>query len=179
VVIGDSLDLGPEELNGLLYTDGVNSIELTLMPIIPLSHKMSLIAKARMKLSDIPENTLNLTEYDFVGGFSPGLVNSNEYYGVGIKEFGLANYFYGRIGVQYALLNKLFLQGHFNYLDTEYPVTWLYPDADIAKLGDRYRRFGYGAMVGLKSPIGPIAFAVAKDHYRKGWKTSLIIGYHY
>jgi NTE family protein len=179
VVIGDSLDLGPEELGGLLHTNQVHSIELTLMPIIPLSSKISVIAKARMKLSDIPGNTFNLTEYDFVGGFSPGLVNSNEYYGVGIKEFGVANYFYGRIGIQYYLLDRFYLQGHFNFLDTKYPVTWFYPDADFVKLGDRYRRFGYGAMFGMKSPIGPIAFAIAKDHYRKGWKTSLIIGYHY
>jgi outer membrane translocation and assembly module TamA len=58
-------------------------------------------------------------------------------------------------------------------------VTWIYPDADSAKLYGRYNRFGYGGLIGMKSPIGPIAFAFAKDHYEKGWKTSLIIGYFY
>jgi hypothetical protein len=113
-----------------------------------------------------------------VGGFSPGLVNSNEYYGVGIKEFGVANYFYGRIGIQYYLLDRFYLQGILIFSTQNIPYL-VYPDADFVKLGDRYRRFGYGAMFGMKSPIGPIAFAIAKDHYRKGWKTSLIIGYHY
>lgn len=132
-----------------------------------------------MKISTLGADTWNLTEYDFVGGFSPGLVNSNEYYGVGQKEFGLANYFYGRLGMQYEMRRNLFLQAHINYLDTKYPVTWIYPDADIATLYGRYNRFGYGAMIGIKSPIGPIAFAFAKDHYRKGWKTSLVIGFYY
>jgi NTE family protein len=179
VTFGDTLTLGPDELGGLLYTSSVSSMELSVFPIIPLNHKFSFLLKAKMRISNIPESTLNLGEYDFVGGFSPALVNSNEYYGVGIKEFGIANYFYGRFGFQWEFLKNVYLQGHFNYLDTENPVTWVYPDADISKLGDRYNRFGYGGMIGLKSPIGPVALAMAKDHYRKGWKTSLIIGYHY
>lgn len=179
VIFGDTLTVDAKELGDLLQTSGITAFNLSVFPIIPLSSKMSLLAKARMRVSTIRDNTLNLTEYDFIGGFSPGLVNSNEYYGGDAKEYGVANYFYGRIGVQYELFHNIFMQAHFNYLDTEYPVTWIYPDADIGKLGDRYRRFGYGAMIGMKSPIGPIAFAIAKDHYRKSWKTSLIIGYHY
>ncbi len=179
ITFGDSLTLGPDELGDLLYTSNISSMVVSVFPIIPITHKFSFLVKAKMRISTIPESTLNLGEYDFVGGFSPSLVNSNEYYGVGIKEFGIANYFYGRFGFQWEVLNKVYFQGHFNYLDTKNPVTWVYPDADVSKLGDRYNRFGYGAMIGLKSPVGPIAFAFAKDHYRKGWKTSLIIGYHY
>ena len=179
VIIDDILTLGKEDLDGILQTTGITSLSLSVFPIIPLSNKLSILAKARMKISTLGSDTWNLTGYDFVGGFTPGLVNSNEYYGAGQKEFGLANYLYGRLGVQYELKHNLFLQAHINYLDTKYPVTWIYPDADIAKLYGRYNRFGYGAMIGMKSPIGPIAFAIAKDHYRKGWKTSLVIGYHY
>ncbi len=179
LTIADTLSLGPDELGGLLQTSGITSVDLTINPITQISPKVSLITKARMKISTIGSNTLNLSEYDFVGGFSPSYVNSNEYYGVGIKEFGLGNYFYGRLGVQWEVFHNIYLQGHLNYLDTEYPVTWVYPEADIAMLGDRYRRFGYAAFLGMKTPIGPVSVAIAKDHYRKGWKSSLIIGFHY
>ena len=179
VIIDNTLTLGKDDLDGILQTTGITSLSLSVFPIIPLSNKLSILAKARMKISTLGSDTWNLTGYDFVGGFSPGLVNSNEYYGVGQKEFGLANYFYGRLGLQYELRHNLFFQAHINYLDTKYPVTWIYPDADIAKLYGRYNRFGYGGLIGMKSPIGPIAFAFAKDHYQKGWKTSLIIGYYY
>ena len=177
VILGDSLTIDAQEIGDLLQTNGINSFNVTVFPIIPLGTKISLITKARFKISNLRENTLNLSEYDFVGGFIPGLINSNEYYGVGQKEFALGNYFYGRVGIQYEVFKKIYLQANFNYLDTEFPVTWLYPGAEISKLGDRYRRFGYGGFIGLKSPVGPVAFAFAKDHYRKGWKTSLIIGF--
>jgi len=179
VTIGDSLTIGGDDLEGVLHSSGITSFDISVLPIIPLTPKLSLVTKAKMMISTIGASTLNLTEYDFVGGFSPGLLNASEYYGVGVKEFVLANYFYGRFGFQYQILNKVFLQAHFNYLDTEYPVTWIYPDADISPAGDRYRRYSYGALVGLMSPVGPISFAVAKDHFRKGWETSLIIGFHY
>lgn len=112
-------------------------------------------------------------------GVTPGLINSNEYYGVGQKEFGIANFFYGRMGLQYEVMNNLYLQANFSYLDTEYPVTWFYPNADISLLGDRYRRYSYEGLIGFMSPVGPVAFAFAKDHYRKDWKFSLIIGFYY
>jgi len=179
VILGDSLTVDAQDLGELLQTNGITSFSVTFFPVIPLGTKLSLITKARLKISNLRENTLNLSEYDFVGGFIPGLFHSNEYYGVGQKEFGLGNYFYGRVGIQYEVFKKIYLQANFNYLDTEYPVTWIYPEADIGKLGDRYRRFGYGGFIGMKSPIGPIAFAFAKDHYRKEWKTSLIIGFYY
>ncbi len=177
----DTLNLDKDllVLLGVLQTTRINALSLSIFPIIPLSNKLSILAKARMKISNLAADTWNLTGYDFIGGFSPGLVNSNEFYGAGQKEFGLANYFYGRLGLQYELKHNLFIQAQINYLDTKYPVTWIYPDADIAKLYGRYYQLGYGGLIGLKSPIGPIAFAFAKDHYRPEWKTSIIIGFHY
>ncbi len=179
VVIYDTLSIEGSDLEGILETSNISSLNLEIVPVIPVSKKISILAKARFRMSSIGKNTINFTEYDFVGGFTPDLVNSNEYYGVGIKEFMVANYFYGKIGVQYEVLRNLYLQGLFNYLDTEYPVTWIYPDAEIGKLGDRYRRFGYALSVGYKSAVGPIELAIAKDHYRSGLKAAIIIGFYY
>ena len=130
-------------------------------------------------LSNDNGSALNLTDYDFVGGFIPNQLNANEYMGAGPKEFLLANYFYGKIGLQYQLRKNVFAQGFFNYLDTEHPVNWIYPDADIGKAGDRYNRFAFGGSIGFNSPAGPLAFTFAKDHYRSDWRASLIIGFYY
>jgi hypothetical protein len=179
VEFGDTLRIEGDQLGDIFESNSINKISFTVEPIIPITHKLSILMKARLNISTIRNNTLNLNEYDFVGGFVPGLVNSSEYYGVGQKEFGLANYFYGKAGLQYELFHQVFLQAQFNYLDTEHPITFLYPNADTGEAGDRKRRFGYGGLIGVRSPVGPIAFAFAKDHYRKGWKTSLIIGFYY
>jgi len=177
VELGDTLLLGPESLGDLLQTTSINALDLTLFPIIPLSSRVSLLIKSRLRLSTLGANTLNFTDYDFIGGFTPSWVNSNEYLGGGAKEFMAANYFYGRLSMQYNVRKNMFLQGHFNYLNTD--VKWIYQEADISKLGNRFMRFGYGATLGYSSPIGPIAFSFAKDHFREEWKATLAIGFYY
>jgi NTE family protein len=179
VEIGDTVTLGSDLLGEAFQTTNIWAIDINLFPHIPLSSRLTLLLKGRLRLSNLRANTLNLMDYDFIGGFTPNLINSNEYYGVGTKEFSMANYFYGRVGLQYKIRKNIFLQGHFNYLNSERPVTWFYPDADVGKFGDRTMRYGYGALVGIRSPIGPVALAVAKDHFREDWKASLIIGYYY
>ncbi|MDH4294980.1 MAG: patatin-like phospholipase family protein [Cyclobacteriaceae bacterium] len=176
---GDTLTIRDEELGELLFTSSISAADVMILPIIPLNQRLSLLGKMRLRLSNLPANTLNLGDYDFIGGFTPGVINANEYLGVGTREFGLANYFYAKLGLQYKVRNNLYLQGIFNYLDAEHPVTWIYPNADVGKLGDRYSRFGYGGAVGFSSPIGPISFSFAKDHYRERWRASLMIGFTY
>ena len=152
---------------------------MDITPIIPIHKKFVFLSKAKLKLSSLADYHQNVTEFDFIGGFNPDLVNATEYYGAGIKEYYLANYFYGRLGAQYELFRNVFMQAHFNVVTTDFPVSFLYPNADTGTMGGRTTRYGYGAMIGMKSVIGPIRFAFAKDHFRKDWKASLIIGFHY
>lgn len=168
-----------ESLGGLLETSTIKALKMDITPYIPLSRKMVLLSKARLKLSTIPDNLLNLTEYDFVGGFTPDLVNGTEFYGAGIKEFFLANYFYGRFGLQYELKRNLFIQTSINMVTTKFPVTFLYPQANTGTMNGMASRFGYGVSIGMRSVIGPISLAVAKDNDRNGVKASLIIGFPY
>lgn len=171
----DSLSIEGDQF---LETSSIFSLDMKLNPIIHINEKISVLTKARLRMSSIG-NTLNLDEYDFIGGFIPGIVNSNEYIGVRVKEFQAINYFFGKLGVQYEIKRNLFVQALFNYLDAEYPMTWIYPDAVTAPFGDRYRRFSYGATIGYKSVIGPIILGIGKDHYRKGLKAALGIGFFY
>ena len=164
---------------GLLKTTNIISLDLKVEPIFPVTSKFSVLTKARLRMSNLGINNINLDEVHFIGGFIPGLVNSNEYLGVGIKEFTALNYFYSKIGLQYEITRNFFVQALVNYLDTEYPMTWIYPDAAIIPLVDRNRRFGYGATIGYKSVIGPIEIGIAKDHYRDGWRAALAIGFFY
>ncbi len=176
--LGD-LELGNESLGDLLETSSIKAIKMDITPYFPLSKKLVLLSKAKLKLSSIRDNTLNVTEFDFIGGFTPDLVNATEYYGAASKEYALANYFYGRVGAQYEIFRNIFMQANVNVVTTEFPVTFLYPNADTGTMDGMSTRFGYGASIGMKSMIGPISFAVAKDHYRSGIKASLIIGFHY
>jgi outer membrane protein assembly factor BamA len=175
VVISDTLILGPDQLGSLLETENIASVDLTLFPIIPIGDRFSILAKTRLKVSTLDADKLNLADYDFVGGFIPGWGNANEYFGGNAKEYQLANYFYGRLSLQYQMKPSLYLQGHFNYINSNLGIE----DVQMSKLGDRTNRFGYGASLGLNSPLGPLIFAFAKDHFRDEWKATLAIGFYY
>ncbi len=95
-----------------------------------------------------------------------------------IKENSVAaNFFYAAGQIQYEVIRNIFLKGIINYLDSEYPMKWIYPNLDASILGDRYRRFGFGFAAGYSSPLGPINLAFAKDSHRKGWETFFSIGF--
>jgi NTE family protein len=164
---------------GLIETNTIKGLEADIIPVIPISKKIAILSKAKLKLSSLSDNKQNVTEFDFIGGFTPDLVNANEYYGAGIKEYYLANYFYGRLGAQYEVFRNLFVQAHCNVATTEFPVSFLNPNVELGDMRGKSTRIGYAAMIGMKSVIGPIKLAVAKDHYRNDWKASLIIGFHY
>jgi hypothetical protein len=168
-----------DDADGLLQTSNITTLLAEVSPIIPLGRQVSLLTNLRLRVSSMKNDLFNLSEYDFVGGFIPGPVNSHEYWGVGANEYLFSSYFYGKLGLQWEVKRNLFIQGVINYLDTEYPVKWVYPDADIGSIGDKKRTFSFGALVGLRSPLGPMAIAVAKDHNKNDWKASLIIGFHY
>ncbi|QCK16750.1 patatin-like phospholipase family protein [Mangrovivirga cuniculi] len=178
--LGDTLEIDENnESIEIIQTSAINTLEVNVDPIIPLNDKISIINQNRLRISTQETGFFNFSEYDFVGGFTPAIINSYQYWGGGIKEFYLANYFYSKVGIQYEVKNNLFLTAIINYLDTENPMKWIYPNVDTGLAGDRSSRFGYGMKIGYMSPVGPFAFAFAKDHYRKGWQTSLIIGFHY
>jgi len=104
ITMMDSLTLDADELEGLLQTADIYTLDLILEPIIPVTRRLSLLAKARLRLSTIEASTLNLNEYDFIGGFVPGRINANEYWGGNAREFAMTYYFYGRVGLQWEVL---------------------------------------------------------------------------
>ncbi|NMM47380.1 patatin-like phospholipase family protein [Marinigracilibium pacificum] len=179
-IIGDSLEIDEDNENvEIIQTSTINSLVLDFDPYIPVGLKTTIFLKNRIKFSNQDPDFLNLSEYDFVGGFNPVIENSYQYWGGGIKEFALSNYFYSQAGVQVEVLRKLFIQGIINYINTKYPMKTIFPDIKTSLAGDRSYRIGYGGLIGYMSPIGPISFSFAKDHYRKGIQTSLSIGFHY
>lgn len=174
----DTLVYSSNELFGEADLNNNYNIELLFAPIIPVSPKLSILTRFKTRYSS-NKNTYNLIEYDYIGGFVPSLVNSMEYMGVGPKEYQLSSYIFGRIGLQFEILNNLFLQGHLSYIDSEYPSRWLNPSRTPDKLINYYRRYSYALTLGYNSIIGPIQLGIAKDNYRKDYHASLIIGFFY
>ena len=173
--LADSVIIDPEALN--LNTDRIQAIYASYTQFIPAGKKLTFSAEATMNLSNLESNTLNFSEYYYIGGFFPMKYNFSPYFGGKQREFVAANFFYTAGHVQYEVIRNLFLSGIINYLDSEYPMKWIYNDLDASILGDRYRRFGYGFAAGFNSILGPVNLAFAKDGHRKGWQTFFSIGF--
>jgi hypothetical protein len=114
-----------------------------------------------------------------MGGFNPRYSRAIEYWGVNDLEFITTNYFYGKVGLQYNIINKIYLIGLFNYIDTEFPMSWIYKDMDQSLLGGKERRYGFGAGIAVETFIGPISISVAKDQYRNYLVSNLSIGFYF
>ncbi len=173
--LADSVIIDPEALN--LNTDRIQAIYASYTQFIPAGEKLTFSAALTINLSNLESNTLNFSEYYYIGGFFPRKYNFNPYFGGNQREYAAANFFYTAGHVQYEVIRNLFLSGIINYLDSEYPMKWIYNDLDASILGDRYRRFGYGFAAGFDSILGPVNLAFAKDGHRKGWQTFFSIGF--
>jgi NTE family protein len=171
----DTISLGPEDLN--LNTDRIHSLFASYSQLIPAHKKLTFGTEITMNISNLDSGTLNLTDYYYLGGFLPRDLTTYQYYGGKQKEFQAANFFYASGSIQYEVIKNLFLSGIINYLDAEYPMKWLFTEIQPSKLGDRFRRFGYGFKAGYRSPLGPVTLAVAKDSHRKGWQTFFSVGF--
>jgi NTE family protein len=173
--LADSVVIDPGDLN--LNTDRIQAIYASYTQLIPAGKKFTFSTEVTMNISNLETNTLNFSEYFYIGGFFPRKINFSPYFGGNQREFVAANFFYTAGQVQYEVVRNLFLKGIINYLDSEYPMKWVYNDLDASILGDRYRRFGYGFAAGFNSILGPINLAFAKDSHRSGWQTFFSIGF--
>jgi len=167
----DTIQQDARWLGPLFYSDNIYAGAATIEPFIPVSPRFTILAKARYRKSNMPEGTLNLGNYDYVGGFLPNLPNSHEYYGAAVKEYLVASYLYGRVGLQYRALSKLYLAAHYN-------VLYAHDDLEGILSGKNFRQ-GFAVSAGYATPIGPLKFFLAKDPDRDAWQASLAIGFYY
>ena len=145
--------------------------------IFQLNKKLCLITKNAFILTTLPEPGYNLTDYYFTGGFNPIFINGSQYWGANDKEFISPNYFYTNLAIQYEVQNNIYLSALVNYLDVQYPMEFFYNIQVDNYLGGEKRRIGYGVSIGYNSPLGPIAFSMAKDTKFSKIQTNLSLGF--
>jgi len=171
----DSIGTGPVEETQFL--DNFWAVEGECTYIFEISPKVSLITKNSMVISGLQEIEFNINDAYFIGGFNPRFINNTEYWGAKEKEYINPNYFYSRLEMQYQPWDNWYLNVLINYIDVEYPMQWLYPNASSESMDGRSRRVGYGVSVGFNSMLGPMILSVAKDQHRDDVLVNLNLGF--
>lgn len=167
----DSIHGELKDLGDAFFSDKIYSAAATVEPFIPLSTRLTILAKARYRISSLSDDAINFDNKDYIGGFIPNLPNSQEYYGAKPKEFMAASYLYGRIGLQYQILSKLFAGLQYNFLSAN--------SKDEPAFSGKNFRHAFAASLGYSSPVGPFRVFLAKDPDRNSWEASLSVGFYY
>lgn len=165
-------------ITGNIIPDNIWKVSLTFKKYFPVTPKISIYSKASLTMSDAIESIENLAYRSFIGGFRPTLVHSQEYNGAPSKRFNNMNYFYLNLGLQWEIFNKLYLNFTSEYIESEYPMKWLYKPAVTNDFGAYARRLSFSGMVSYNSVLGPVSVGVAKDQYLKGVQGFFSLGYY-
>ncbi len=102
------------------------------------------------------------------------------FWGLPQNRYGVPNIFSFTLMYQYELFNNTYLQVLANYIDTQYPVQWFYPQASSVELenGD-FRQYSWGMSAGYNSIIGPIKVSIAWNRDTNTFLSNLQLGFFF
>jgi len=172
------IPITPDEMEDMIADNFITSY-IDWQYYYPLSKKFTIFLRTSMVLSNLPGDKFNITDFSYIGGFNPRYSLAQEYWGVNDLEFISSNYSYGKLGLQYNFIGKWYLSGLINYIDSEYPMSWLYPEFEQMPFGGKDRRWGGGFSLGLETVLGPISLSIAKDEYRDEFTSNLAMGFYF
>ncbi|HBH22275.1 MAG TPA: hypothetical protein DDY13_02510 [Cytophagales bacterium] len=157
-----------------------SALKITYDEFFPLSPKSTLRLGTNLWMSDLPESGLNVMDYYLIGGFNPAYFNAMPFWGLPQNRYGVPNIFSFTLMYQYELFNNTYLQVLANYIDTQYPVQWFYPQASSVELenGD-FRQYSWGMSAGYNSIIGPIKVSIAWNRDTNTFLSNLQLGFFF
>ena len=170
---------GLDEVPFIAETDDFWQMRIKFDAAYSFNQKLALIATSHMLLSEADDDFQFATHIDHIGGFNPTGMNVNPFWGADVKRFTNTNYLYTGLELRWNFLSKLYISGLINYLDSEYPMKWVYSDLTPQDFGAYPRRLGLGALLSLNSPLGPISLGISKDQYLDDVHGFINIGFYF
>ena len=149
--------------------------DLQLEYRIPVSRKLTLFYSANFLSTTNNEPGLNYS--GALGGFFQNYSFTVPFWGAEFYEFDPSSYGMLSAGFQWELFPAFYLTAKANYLDTEYPASWLLDDHTPAELRGEFRIYGGGVSLGYESIMGPIIVSVGKASGSSKWLFGINLGF--
>ena len=169
-----------ETADELTAVDPYIMFRLGVQKFFPVSKKVSLYADAMLTMSE--KNNIGFNDYSKIGGISPILFSSTPFWGATRNEININQFAILSVGIQWNIMGNLYFKGKVNYLDTEYPMTWLINSLDAAEFelyGKTHTNmFGFGGELAYNSPFGPIRLTVHQNQYSNTMNLFVAFGYN-
>ncbi len=184
----------------LQFVDSLTSFTIPLEPAdffsfnINHHHRWALSKKVTIALRDIIIMNFfdRQNEFEFIapffndqvftGGYRPRLKNSIPFWGADQLLFLTDHIFYNEILFQYQPVKDIYLELASQYMNSLYPMKWIYGDADegvFEFIDDTYSIWGYGARLSYMSIIGPVTVGMASHTETSSWNPFFSIGFYF
>ena len=177
ITFTDSLTPGSTPIS--ILSDNYYQASLDIKSFHKLLNHFSFSVQGTVVLSDLEFDSINLIDYQFIGGFNPRYQDAYSYWGSSDREFNAISFSKITSSLQYEVQRDIYLQGLFNYIDSEYPMELLGIKYDKTDFEGRDRRYGAGISAGYNSKFGPIILGLAKDFHKNSVRAYFSIGYYF
>jgi len=159
-------------LNNYFYTN------FFLKWVQPVNKKLSFISRVDMQMGNGNGDLEWFPYQTLVGGNRPIGWSVLDYEATPEKRFSNINYMAISIAFQLETINHLYLIGKVDYLESEYPMKWLYPNVSTQNFGAYPRRLGFSGKIAYNSIVGPLEIGLGKDQYIEGVHGFFGFGYY-
>lgn len=152
---------------------------------IPLSRKISLINNTLIAFSLVNKNdsllsVVNFLNQNYIGGFRKLAPNIYPYWGAEPMRYYSQNLFSEGLTLQFEPKRNLFIQMSTQYFNANpFGIFSVLNNSKDYYLGGKKHLLGFGALIGYRSPIGPISFAVGKGSTNAKVQYTINIGYYF
>jgi hypothetical protein len=168
------------DVNDVLYVDPFFSFRVGAQQYIPLKEKFSLYLGAEIKFNS--QEKVGFNDLSKVGGITPILYSSNPFWGADRDEIIIRQFIGFSAGFQWNFVSDLYLKGKINYLNTEYPMAWMFPNQKITSF-ELYGKthtgiFGFGGEIAYNSPIGPVRLILHQNQYSNDLNVFVAVGFN-
>jgi len=174
-IIRDQPDSISDAIQEALDVNPYHGIQLDFRNRTTFLGSITTIAEVQVYYSS--ENSPGLNNEIGVGGFYRAFRNTTRFWGAELYEFQSANMATLRAGIQWEVIDKVYLTGTANYLSTQYPMQWLNESLDPFLINGKSDVFGGGFGIGYMSRIGPVELNIGKVSNGPRWRTGFNIGF--
>ena len=155
------------------------SLDVNYRHYFPITEKFNIEMSHTLRLTNLESPNLNISDFNFVGGYKPNFINSEPFWGSKKYQFELTSFYRAALRLRYRLIKNLHLEAGANYLDVEHPASWFGDNITYIQAGERDRRFGFMFGGTFNSFAGPIRLYFSKDVNNSTWHPWLSVGYNF
>ena len=170
-------------LNESYAVDPFFIFRIGIQHYMPVVKKFSLYGDAEMVMPS--KEKIGFNDMSKIGGIAPILNSASPFWGLRSSQIITTRFAAAAVGFQWNFYSSLYLKGKVDYLNTKYPMDWIYPMSNSSNntfsIEDKHgltSMFGFGAELAYNSAFGPVRLVLHQNQYSNQLDVFVGIGFN-